>query len=260
MQSSKKENVLITGPTSGIGYEIAHQFAAHGHNLILVSRNSANLDAVAVILRKKYGVTVMTIAANLSEPDSPSVVWRECEKRGCAISVLVNNAGCSIFGKFHESNIRAQLNIMRLNMAGLVHLTHLFLQPMIRAGRGRILNVSSLGAFSPCPLTAIYGATKAFTLSFSCALSEELQDSGVTVTALCPGGTVSKFQAVAGVKVDPNAMTANEVAEIGYRACMSGKRVSVAGKENTVKSILFRMMPLAFGTKIVHYYHKKRAL
>jgi short-subunit dehydrogenase len=178
---------LITGASAGIGLELARVFAKHGYGLALVARNQKRLEEIAAELKP---AAVQVIAMDLSLPDAPQELHRLVPK----VDVLVNNAGFGVYGKFAANSLPEELNMMQLNMTALVILTKLYLAGMLAARSGRIMNVASTAAFQPGPLMAIYYATKAFVLSFSEAIANELEGTGVTVTALCPGPTATEFQ------------------------------------------------------------------
>src|ERR1700737_2292965 len=213
------KHALITGATSGIGYELTRLFAHDGHNVVLVARSSKDLDRVAGECRG-LGVAAHTIAKDLTKPGSPDEVYAEVRSLNIPINFLVNNAGYALYGPFAKSNLADDLANMQLNMVTLVHLTRLFLDDMIARREGRILNVASTAAFQPGPLMALYYAGKAFVLSFSEALHDELRAVGVTVTALCPGPTQTGFQREAGVEgirlVSGRLSDAARVARDGY--------------------------------------------
>lgn len=240
---------LITGASSGIGLELARVFAREGYALVLVARNRKRLEEIAAELKP---APVKVIAKDLSLPGAAEDVQREVPK----VDVLVNNAGFSVFGKFADLPLAEELNIMQLNMTALVILTRLYVPGMIAAGSGKILNVASTAAFQPGPLMAIYYATKAFVLSFSEAIANELEGTGVTVTALCPGPTATGFQERAkmensGLVKGKRMMDARTVAEVGYRALLRGKPVVIPGLRNKLLAQSIRVSPRSMVTKIV---------
>ena len=239
------EWALITGASSGIGYELAKLFAADRFNLVLVARNETKLNELAGELRARHGIETKVLAKDLANSGSPQEIFDAL--RDTPVSVLVNNAGLGYYGPFAGRDVHSHVEIMQVNMTALVELTHLFLQPMLTRRCGRILNVASIAAFLPGPLINVYYASKAFVLSFSCALSDELADTGVTVTALCPGTTHTDFFRRGGfgpVRAS-FTMSARDVAEIGYRGMMRGKRVVIPGAMNKVFAALAKRMPLA---------------
>src|SRR5450759_4294399 len=187
---------LITGSSSGIGLELARIHAENGGNLVLVARSKNKLDELKEELENKYNVQVYTIGKDLSLPDSARDVYAELGQQNISVDYLINNAGFGDFGFFAESDWNKQEKMINLNITALAHLTRLFLPDMIKRGDGKILNLASTASFQPGPAMSVYFATKAFVLSFSEAVNNEVRDKGVTVTALCPGSTESGFHAV----------------------------------------------------------------
>ncbi len=243
---------LITGASSGIGYELAKLFAADHINLALVARNAMNLERVAAEVKTTHGVATRAFARDLADERVPGELFEAL--RDVPVGFLVNNAGFGWRGAFVEADPAMTQGMMHVNMDALVHLTHLFAQPMLGRRAGRILNVASTAAFQPGPLTTIYYATKAFVFSFSVALAEELRGSGVTVTAFCPGATQTEFQARAGMERSArwlHLMRADVVARIGYRGMMAGKGILIPGTMNKVSSMLARKLPVRLMSRIV---------
>jgi len=235
--TSKAEGrALVTGASAGIGLELAREFAAHGHPVILVARNEAKLNEVAAELSRTHGVEASVVANDLGERSGPTALFHEVARRNLDVDILVNNAGVMETGAFKDADTETLLSIVRLNIDALTALTSLFLKPMVARGNGRILNVASLAGFQPLPSMAVYAASKAYVLSLTEALAEELRGKGVSVTALCPGFTDTNmvdnakrenpaFQAL------PSALIADpkSVAHDGYRACMNGDVIRVPG-------------------------------
>ena len=236
---------LITGASSGIGLELAKLFARSGHNLVLVARSKDSLDALAEGLVREHGVAVRVIPKDLSDPTAPRELYAELAEHSIPIEVLVNNAGFGLRGPFAESDLDEQLEMLRVNVVAVTHLTRLFVSDMVGRGKGKILNLGSTAGLVPGPLMAVYYATKAYVLSFSQALSIELAGSGVTVTALIPGATRTGFADRAGTSESRlfrgATMDAEAVAGIGYRGLMQGKAIVVPGLRNRA---------LAFGTHL----------
>ena len=235
---------LITGASTGIGCELAKLFAADGWRLVLVARNEARLQQVAAELRAAHRIDVNVLAKDLTAVTAPAELFEAL--RDMPISALVNNAGFGWQGPFARGDLQVSLDMMRTNMDALVQLTHLFLQPMLARGEGRILNVASTAAFQPGPFTNIYYASKAFVYSFSVALAGELAGTGVTVTTLCPGATRTEFHERAGMQRSLRwlpVMEADEVARIGYRGLMRGKRIVIPGVMNKVTAALGKSFP-----------------
>jgi short-subunit dehydrogenase len=243
---------LITGASSGIGCELAKLFAADNCNLVLVARNEARLRQLAEELQAQHKISTRIIAKDLSRPEAPGEVFEIL--KDIPVSVLVNNAGAGILGPFVKCEFQRSLEIMRLNMGALTNLTHLFVQPMLERGQGRIMNIASTAAFQPGPFTAIYFATKAFVFSFSVALAEELTGTGVTVTTVCPGATQTEFFARAEMEGTRNQMfmmNAGTVARIAYRATMKGKAIVSTGLINKLSSSVAKALPARMTAKIV---------
>ncbi|CRK82210.1 SDR family NAD(P)-dependent oxidoreductase [Neobacillus massiliamazoniensis] len=248
-----KKTALITGASSGLGYEFVKLFAKDGYNLVLVARNGKQLEEIKQSFKN---IEVTVILKDLSVLGSPKEVFEEVEKQGINIDVLVNNAGFGLMGGFDELDIQKQVNMIQLNVSALTELTYYFLQKMKDRNSGRILNVASTAAFQPGPLMAVYYATKAYVLSFSEALVEELAGSSVTVTTLCPGPTKTNFGSVAnveGTKMFSQAMASDIVAKKGYEAMMSGKRVIVTGAFNKAGTLGAKFMPRSLTAKIAKY-------
>ena len=254
------KTALVTGATSGIGYELAKLFARDGHDLVIVARSSDALARVAGDFRA-LGVSVTTITADLSQPGTPDAILGEIRLRNTAIDFLVNNAGYALYGPFAQSRLSQDLAMMQLNMTSLVHLTRIFLDEMLARGEGHILNVASTAAFQPGPLMALYYASKAFVLSFSEALHDELRGTGVTVTALCPGPTETGFKKQAGVEnlrlVSGKLTSAESVARDGYRAMVRGQSVVISGLRNQVMMWGSKLSPRSIPIAIIRRLHQR---
>lgn len=246
---------LITGASSGIGRELARCFAADRYHLALVARNAVRLNDLAEELRRAHGIEVKVLARDLARAGTPRDIFETL--RDLPVTVLVNNAGFGSYGPFAQTDLATQTDMMRVNMTALVELTHLFVQPMLARRNGRILNVASMAAFQPGPTVNIYYASKAFVHSFSYALAIELETTGVTVTALCPGTTRTDFFNRAGMRMPQRwfAMDARTVAEIGYRGLMRGKRVVIPGWLNRVTAALARRGPVSVSASAVRKIH-----
>ena len=247
-----KEFALITGATAGIGYELAKLFAADGFHLVLVARDEVRLKNVATELQTAHNIEAIVLPKDLANSSAPREIFETL--RDTPVSVLVNNAGFGSQGAFADEKLELSLNMMHVNLDALVRLAHLFIQPMLKRRRGRILNVASTAGFQPGPFTNIYYATKAFVFSFSVALAEELADSGVTVTTLCPGFTKTEFHQRAGMKRSSRwlpMMSAQDVARTGYRGLMNGKRIVIPGWRNKLTAAVSRRLPATFTARIV---------
>lgn len=254
MRSRQDRAALVTGASTGIGREIARLFAADGHDLVLVARSEAPLRAFGDELHQRHGVHITSIAEDLSIDGAAQRVQRVVQDEAITVSHVVNNAGVGLYGEFASSDLEADLRLIHLNISSLVALTHLLLPQMLRARRGRILNVASTAAFLPGPLMAVYYASKAFVLSFSEALRDELRQSGVTVSVLCPGPTDTEFQQRAGLQTSKLmrgvVMDAESVARAGYRGMMRGKSVIIPGAGNRIVPPFVRLFPRRFVTAI----------
>jgi short-subunit dehydrogenase len=240
-------HALITGASSGIGRELTRIFARQGTNLVLVARDEGRLEQLADEVRKANGVDVMVMAFDLSRVGAAQEIFIKLQLESIRIDFLVNNAGFDVYGRFFETDLALELQMIHVNLIALTQLTKFFLADMVERGYGKILNLGSTGSFVASPLNAVYSATKAYVLSFSEALTEELRRSGVTVTALCPGATKTEFQQRAGMNeirlLRLGVMDAEAVAEIGFRAMMSGKRIIVPGFFNKLQVFLTRLLP-----------------
>lgn len=261
-QFNNKKAVLITGASSGIGHELSKLFARDGYNLVLVARNEQKLKQIANELKENFGISAKVILKDLSNTNSPKEIFDKLQQESVRIDILVNNAGFGVYGVFSETSLIEELQMIQVNLVSLTHLTKLFLPEMLKHRYGKILNVGSIGSFVPGPLNAVYCATKAYVLSFSEAIAEELRDTGVTVTALCPGTTRTEFHKRARME-DINllrfgVMDARTVAKIGYRALMKGReRVVIPGAYNRIQMFLSRFMPRKMLVKIVKYQMSK---
>lgn len=248
---------LVTGASTGIGRELAELCAAGGSDVALLARSEDKLEALAESLRSRYRVNAEVLVQDLEEPDAAERTWAELRARGLEIDALINNAGYGYFGAFHEAEATNQLNMVQLNILALTHLTRLALPEMVARGRGRILNVASTAAFQPGPFMAVYYATKAYVLSFSEALTEELRGSGVTVTALCPGVTDTSFFARARAAdsrfIRFGMQDPRSVAKVGYHAMIKGKAVAIPGLANYLLTLLVRVSPRFAVRRVVRY-------
>ena len=238
---------LVTGASSGIGKAMLPLFASDKHDLVLVARRGELLEEQKRELEQRFAVRVWTIALDLAKPGAAAELFARTQALELHVDMLVNNAGFSLYGLFQEQPLARLAEMIDLNIGALTELTHEYLQPMKERGHGRILQVASTAAFQPGPRMAVYYASKAYVLSFSEALSCELEGSGVTVTALCPGPTQSEFNAVAKFKMpaalQKSVMSSEDVARIGYREMMKGKRVAVAGVANRLMTIGSQLAP-----------------
>lgn len=224
---------LITGASGGIGAELARYHAARGGDLVLVARSEDKLKALQLELENAHKIKVMVVVADLAQPESADQIFSATEQAGLNIDILINNAGFGGHGKFHERQLRKDQAMMQVNMVSLVNLTHLYLQGMVQRNYGKILHVASTAAFMPGPLQAVYYATKSFVVSFSQAISQELEGTNVTSTALCPGAVATGFVSAGdleGIRVWDKAATAESVAKCGYDAMINGDLVKINEK------------------------------
>jgi short-subunit dehydrogenase len=258
-----RQTALITGASGGIGLELARRFAAGGYDLVLVARSTAKLEELAGELRK-HGGAVGVLVKDLAVPESPEEVCRELEAAGIAVDVLVNNAGFATYGPFVETDLGRELEELQLNIVTLTHLTKKLLPGMLARRRGGVLNLASTAGFQPGPLMAVYYATKAYVISFSEALAEELSGTGVTVTALCPGPTATGFQRRAGLEGSKlfsgmlQVADAAAVARAGYEGFRAGKRIVIPGLINKVGVQSIRVSPRALITRMVKRMQERR--
>ncbi len=253
---------LITGASSGIGHALAAVFARHGFRLVLVARDPERLQRVATELSATHQIHAAAISQDLARPHAAQSLTERLRREGVEVDVLVNNAGFAVYGPFAETDLATELEMAQVNVVTLTELAKLLLPGMLRRGWGRILNVASTAAFQPGPLMAVYYATKAYVLSFSEALANELRGSGVSVTALCPGMTRSGFQQRAGLRpsylLKARMMEADEVARVGYRGLMAGRSVVIPGARNRLLAALVRWLPRAAVTQAVRILQEHR--
>jgi hypothetical protein len=256
-----EKSALITGATAGIGSELAEIMAANGYALALVARDQPRLAGRARELEKRFHVPVKALAHDLSNPASPGEILDQLERESFPVSVLVNNAAFGVFGRFAETDLAKEMQMLEVNMGAVVQLTKLFLKPMLQRREGRILNVASTASFQPGPWLSLYSASKAFVYSFSCALSVELRGTGVSATALCPGGTETEFQKRAGMEQKGGLfrpMSARRVAEIGYNAMLKGRPVVVAGWKNWLMIEVSRRCPTMWTARVAARLNRNR--
>lgn len=250
---------LITGASSGIGAALARLHAAKGGNLVLVARTRPALQALKEELEREHGIAALVLAADLSDPATPGIIFATTEEQGIEIEILMNNAGFGGHGKFHQRDLARDQQMMQVNMTALVTLTHLYLQGMVARGAGRILHTSSTAGFMPGPWQAVYYATKAFVNSFSQAVAQELRGTNVTSTALCPGAVATGFNEASdlqGVKFLAHGASAASVARCGYEAMMKGDLIafnekSLALQINWLVPFMPRRMLLKMSEKLM---------
>jgi short-subunit dehydrogenase len=241
---------LITGASVGIGEQFSRQLSERGHDVVLVARDRARLDALAKEIEARDGAHAEVLAADLTDPDQLATV----EARVRTVDLLVNNAGFGTFGPFHTLDVDIEAREVNLNIVALVRLTHAAAAAMVERGSGGILNVSSLAGFQPGPSNATYSATKAFVTSFSQAVHEELKGTGVSVTALCPGFTHTEFQERANAPASdvPGFMwqEAPEVARAGLDGVAKNRAVVIPGTTNKIMGNLSAVTPHAITRRV----------
>jgi uncharacterized protein len=242
--------VLVTGASSGIGEALARRFARAGHPLVLVARNAPKLDALAAALAAEHGIKVSVEVMDLTRRTAPARLAATLKRKRIDVDILVNNAGVLQQGEFTSMPPETHQKVIDLNVAALTAMLGHFLPPMQQRGHGRVLNVASIAAFQPIPRLATYAATKAFVLSLTESLADELRESGVTMTALCPGITAthmldSAVEANAQLAKLPGFLVgdADQVADAGYRACMQGAVIAIPGVVNQAVSLASRATP-----------------
>lgn len=256
MSAEQAPFVLITGGSGGIGLELAKLFAKDRFAIGLAARSADKMRALAEELKGMGSPRVDVYPVDLAKDGAAADLFQQVQADHPRIDALVNNAGFGHGGRFVETDWQLYRQMTQLNMVTLTHLTHLVLPGMIQAGKGRVMNVASTAAFQAGPLMGVYFATKAFVLHVSEAIAEELQGTGVSVTALCPGATHTGFQDRAdlggsGLFKGPNVMRADTVARKGYAAMNRGKRIVITGWVNRILVFLPRLVPRYFSNKVV---------
>ncbi len=259
-----RSTALVTGASSGIGRELAKILAGEGHDLVLVARRRDRLEELARELSVRHGISARAIAKDLADPASCEEIVADLESDKISVDVLVNNAGSGVYGPFWRTDLARQLAILQINAAALTELTGRILPGMVSRRRGRIVNVASTAAFQPGPLMAVYYASKAYVLSFSEALAAELEGSGVSVTAFCPGPVITEFQEKAGLSesrlfASPLVMDAERVARIGWAAAKKGRRVVIPGLGNRLLARVARLAPRRMVTAVAARLQKGRS-
>lgn len=258
-ETDRRGATLVTGAAGGIGCELSRQFARHGHDVILVDRDGEGMATVEDALEHESGDVAATIDIDLTDEDAADRIVARVEERELRVETLVNNAGAPVYGRFTETDFAdtaggGERAAIRLNVEALTALTDRFVGRMVDRGAGRILNTASLAGVYPVPTAAVYGGTKAYVLSFSLALADELAEEGVTVTALCPGETATAFLRRGGM--DRSAVSADEsmdpevVARAGYAGATAGKRIVVPGLRNRARYHLARVVPRSVGARL----------
>lgn len=250
---AKRETALITGASSGIGLDLA-RLMAREFDLVLSARNQARLEQIAADLQQQHGNHVHVVPADLARPEVPEQIFSEIKRRGLRVDALVNNAGFGGYGAFADTPLQTELEMLQVNITSLTHLTKLALPGMLERKQGRIMNVASTAGFLPGPMMAVYYATKAYVISFSEAIANELKGSGITVTCLCPGATETGFAKRADMEnsrlFKMGRMRSEDVARAGYRAMMRGKTLAITGSGNWLMVESLRFSPRKMVTAI----------
>ena len=242
-----RRTALITGASNGLGIEFAKMHAAKGDNLVLVARSKDKMNLLKAEIEKRHNISVLVIGRDLSDAGAPKTIYNELKAQKIQVDYLINNAGFGDFGPFEKSNWEKQLQMINLNITAVAYFTRLFLPDMIKNNYGKILNVASTASFQPGPTMSVYFATKAFVLSFSEAIANEVKGTGVTVTALCPGATATGFKTAASLDnsnlFKGTIATSKSVAEYGYKSMMKGKTVVIHGLMNKIMAFSVRFAP-----------------
>jgi short-subunit dehydrogenase len=262
-QGRQRPTALVTGASGGIGAELARVLAREGHDLVLVARSREPLEALAREVRDRFGAAARAIPADLQAPGAAREVHARATADGAEVDVLVNNAGFGLHGPFVELDAAEQTAMIQLNVVALTELTRAFAPEMVRRRRGRILMLGSTAAFQPGPHMAVYCATKAYVLSLSEALAQELRGSGVTVTCVCPGATETGFAARAGNGdtrlFRAGTMSPRAVAETAWRALARGRALVVPGVRNRVMAASTRLVPISAAARVAGVFLGKPA-
>ena len=256
-----KKTALITGASVGIGYELSKIFAGNNYNLVLVSRTKQKLEAISKELENKHGIQAKVIPKDLSKSTAPQELYDEIVADGIEITVLVNNAGFGLNGKFVDISTDKQMELIQLNITSLTMLCKLFGTDMVKRRSGRILNVASTAAFQAGPCMSTYYASKAYVLLFSEGINNEFAQNGVDVSVLCPGPTNTEFADRAKLNYTkilnvPWIMNAAEVAEIGYAGLMNRKKIIIPGVMNKFLAFNSRLMPRSLSVLILRYLNQ----
>jgi short-subunit dehydrogenase len=241
------KTALVTGSTSGIGKAFASKLAAEKHDLILVSRDTNKLSTQSAELSKKYGIETTYIPLDLTENGAAQKVFDTVSNQGLSVQILINNAGFNNVGHFIHTDLQKENDMINLHVTLTTEMMKYFLPDMVKNGYGRVLNLGSTGSYIPCPLDAVYAATKAYIFSVSKGINAELNGTGVSVTVLCPGSTNTEFARKAGIDksllFSLFVMEPDIVANIGYKALMKGKAAVIAGLYNKLQVFSSKIIP-----------------
>jgi short-subunit dehydrogenase len=255
-----KTYALVTGPTSGIGYAFANLLAQDGVNLVLTSRDAVRLQEIKSSFEEKYSIDVKIIPRDLTKPDAPSEIFGILKKEGLRVSILVNNAGYNVYGRFEESDLERELDMIQLHIGAVTLMTKFFLRQRDRNAQNYILNVASIAALVAGPRVSVHFATRAHILSFTLAIAEEFRGTDVSVTCLCPGPTRSDFYnraSMVNVRLASGKpirmMEPEQVAAIGYKAMKNRKAMIVPGLQNKMLALCVKFAPRALATKFTKW-------
>ena len=255
MAQPSRGTALVTGASSGIGLELVTLLARDRHDLVFVARSRERLEAIARGLTEEFGVAVSVLARDLAQAGTPAAIARELEERGLSVDILINNAGFGVYGPFAQTPLSRELEMIEVNVTALTQLTKLLLPGMLARRRGRILNVASTAAFQPGPLMAVYYATKAYVVSFTEALAEELAGSALRVSCLCPGPTATGFAEEAHMTESRlfrlGTMNATDVARIGYNGWKQRRVLVVPGIMNRFGVVLVGVSPRSLVRRLI---------
>ncbi len=255
------KTALITGASSGLGLSLAKLFAKDGYDLVITARSEEKLSKIKNEIESTYGTQVFLFPADLSNADAPESIFKFTSENGIFVDVLINNAGFGDFGEFCECDMQKQTDMINVNITSLTKLCRLYVEPMVKNGGGKILNMASIAAFQAGPLMSVYYATKAYVLSLSEALSEELKGTGVGITAVCPGPTKTGFESAAdlstsGLFKNLKNATADEVALYGYKSLNKGKTIAIHGIGNRLTVFASKLAPRVLVRKAVYAIQK----
>ena len=255
------KTALITGASGGIGYEFAKLLAKDYNTLVLVARSKDRLKEIKKELETASPISVIVVAQDLSEPGAAEKVFRRLESEHIFVDILINNAGFGDYGAFVETDWQKEEKMIAVNISALTEMTKLFLKGMVGRKSGRIVNVASTAAFQPGPFMSVYYASKAYVLSFSEAIANELRGTGVTITVLCPGPTATGFANAARVEQSRlfrfgKPASATDVARFGYEAMKKGKTVAIPGLLNKIIAFSVRTSPRKLLPGIVRWLHE----
>lgn len=253
---------LITGASSGIGSALARRCAQEGFNLILVARSTQLMEDLAKEIKQKHKVEVQIVTADLLSPNAAHDLYTHCQKNNWAVRMLINNAGCGLWGKFEALSLEHMVEMMQLNQQRIVELSHFFIPMLKEVPFAHILNVSSTASFQPIPYFSVYAASKSFVLSFSRSLRQELKPYKINVSCVCPGPTESAFFTKAGfekIHVAKGAfMKADEVADAAIQGLLEKKAVIVPGLSNNLGAFMSKHLPSGLMAALIGKYFQPK--